>query len=209
MRNFAISLVLFLLCACTYAAPVPKVSGASLASVGNQQPGHYAAWVQVGGWNMTTDMKGWTCSAHTYTADINPAWEAEMKEALTTAVEKVDFVSANMAPADISAKGYDAFLILSQSNAKSTSTVNSGFFTATAVTQTQLDAILIILNANGNKQQQSIQSHGEASSDVFTCDKVEEAVANSAGVALQELVKQAIVTTKLLLAQSGQHTASQ
>lgn len=208
MRRILVFLAMLALGACTYASPVPKVSGASLANVGNQEPGHYAAWVQIGGWNLTTDMKGWTCSAHTYQADINPVWEAEMKEALTASVEKVDFVGAMLTPAEISAKGYSGFLVFSQSNAASQSTIAQHFFSSTAVSQTDLDAILIVLDGDGKSQQQALHGHGAAESSVFTCDKVEEAVANSAGVALQDLVKQAILTAKLLLAQAKQHAST-
>ncbi len=204
MRTAAVVTSLLFLAACTYEAPVPTVSGASLATIGAQQPGRYAALVQSGGWNMKTDLVGFTCSAHAFKADLNPAWEQEMKEALTAALKEVKFVAAVMTPSDVSNQGYNGFLVVSQSNATSKAGVTAGFWEGTATARTDLDAILVVTHANGKTEQQALAGHGVSSESSMTCEAVETAVTNSASLALQDIIKEAIVTTKLLFAQSYQ-----
>lgn len=209
MKTAAAALFLFLISACTYEGTVPTVSGASLADVGQKQPGRYAAVVQSGGWNMTTELKSWTCSAHDYKADLNPAWEAELKEALMSALEIVDFVAAVLTPPEIAQNGYDGVLVFTQSNAAAVATVNSGFFTGETNAETKLDMILVIQYPNGQKDQQLLSASGSATQSIFTCDGVADTVAASGGVAVQNLVRSAVVTAKLLLAQSTQRVASE
>lgn len=192
---------------CTYQGVVPKVSGSTLADVGKKQSGHYAAVIQSGGWDMTTDMQSWTCSAHAYKADLNPAWDSEMKEALASALENVEFVGAVLTPAEIYQKGYNSLLVFTQSNASAIASVKTGFFTGETNAETKLDIIMVIQFSDGRKEQQALSASGSATDSTFTCGEVADVVAASGGVALQNLVRSVILTTKLLLAQSAQQSA--
>lgn len=193
-----------LLGACTYQAKVPLVDGSSLANVGGQQPGAYSAIIQTGGWNMNTEVVGWTCSANTYQADLNPSWDAAMRSALSSALQKVDFATTVSPPSKLVSAGYDAEIDIMQSNASSKVRVNQRpFFGADATSETRLEGILAINFADGARQQQPIDGHGLATEEAFTCGQAGPAIEQSSALAIRDIVQKAMLTTKLLLAQHG------
>jgi len=190
------------LSACVYQAQLPSIDAVGAASVGARQPGRYAALVQTGGWNMNSTVVGWNCAAHTYQADVNPSWVQGMTNALQASLETVAFPERVLSPADIAAGGYAAFVSFTQSNATSRVTVAPRvFFGADAVSETALEGIVVLQLPDGTREQQPISGRGTSSKPIFSCGDATDAVAASAAAALQELVRNASTTTKLILAQ--------
>jgi hypothetical protein len=198
--RLSLSCLVLMLGACTYQAQVPIVDGTSLANVGGRQSGQYAALVQTGGWDMKTEVVGNACSAHTYQADLNGSWDQAMRSALSSALEKVDFVPS-LPPADqMRERGYDAELGLTQSNASSRLTISPKFWTAAATAETKLEGILTIQYPDGTRQQEPLQGQGSTTNDVSSCGDVKP-IEQSSALAIKDLVQRAVITTKLLLAQ--------
>jgi len=201
MRGRAFIFAAVVLGACTYRTEVPPVDGSSLAGVGAQQPGHYAALVHTGGWNMTVEITGSKCSLNTYEADLNPVWDQAMRGALSAALEKVDFVSDALPGTELVKRGYDAEIGVTQSNASIRMGVVSHFLTGEAISETSLDGILTISYPDGSLQQQPIHGQSTAKQEGFTCGDVGPAVANSGASAVRDIVERTTTATKLLLVQ--------
>jgi hypothetical protein len=202
MRRVITILPLLLLGACTFQAKVPMVDGSSLANIGVSEPGKYSAAVPSGGWNMTTEVVGRSCSAHTYKADLNGSWEGAMKTALTTALEKVEFVGTLPPASQLASSGYTAAVDVMQSNASSkVQLAAEGFFTAGATSQTTLDGVLVIEFADGSRQQQAVTGQGMAHAETADCGDATTAIGKSGAVAIRDFVQKAVLMTKLLIAQ--------
>ncbi|HZH28883.1 MAG TPA: hypothetical protein VEY95_17045 [Azospirillaceae bacterium] len=187
---------------CVYQAQIPHLDATGAASVGGRQPGSYAALVQTGGWNIDSTVVGWNCGPHTYKADINPAWSQGMARALQASLENVAFPGRILNPADISAGGYAAFVSFTQSNATSRVTVVPRmFFGADSVSETTLEGIMVVQLPDGTREQQPIVGRGTSTKPLFSCGDAVESVGASAAAALQELLRNAATSTKLILAQ--------
>ena len=196
------------LTACTYQASVPTVDGSSLAAVGARQPGSFAALVQTGGWAMETQVVGFSCSANTYRADLNPSWDQAMKAAFKTALESVAFVSATLPSPELASRGYDAQLGVMQSNASSKLQVSHGFFRRSALAETRLEGILTIAYPDGTRQQETLLGQGTARARVAFCSDVGPSIEASSAGAIRDIVQRAAATAKLLLAQRRAATPS-
>jgi hypothetical protein len=201
MRRALALLAISCLGACTYQAHLPSIDGSGLGGVGTKQPGAYAALVQTGGWDMTTEVLGMSCWAHTYTADLNGPWDQAMKGAFTAALDKVEFVSTAIAPPALVGGGYGAQIGVIQSNASSKMQIVPKFFSADAISETKLEGILTIAYPDGTLQQEPIKGQGTASGGVFFCGDVGPAIERSSALAIRDIVERTATTTKLLLAQ--------
>lgn len=199
--NAALIGMLFLASACSHQAPVPVVDGTALAKVGPKQPGRYAAFVQTGGWALNVNNRALACSLDTFDVDINPSWEKTAKEALTSAVQKVDFVSSVKSPQELKSESYDAIIILTQSNAKSEMAILPKLFVSEAITETSIDLVMVVNWADGRMIQESVGGRGRSIRNVLGCEQAADVVGQSAGFAIRDLVKDMIVTLKLHLAQ--------
>ncbi len=205
MRGAVSAFVGLVLGACTYRTEVPPVDGSALASVGARQPGHYAALVQTGGWNMTTEITGPKCSLNSYEADLNPTWDQAMRGALAAALEKVDFVSSPLPGPELAKRGYDAEIGVLQSNARIRMGIVSHYFSGEAISEASLDGILTISYPDGAHQQEAVHGQGTATQGGFTCGDVGPAVANAGASAVRDIVERATTAAKLLLAQRAPH----
>lgn len=203
MRKPLLILALMSLGACSHTATVPMVNGAGLASVGAQERGHYAAMVQSGGWDISPQVFGNTCSGHSYSADLNGPWEGAMKDALTAGLEKVEFIPNVLSGSELQSKGYDAEIGITPFSAASQIQFTPGSFSGDASSQTKLEAILTIAYKDGKREQQSVSGVGTANAASVSCSNV-SAVEQSSSVAIQDIVQRATLTTKLLLSQSKQ-----
>lgn len=201
MRGAIIAALSLLAGACTYHGQAPQVDISSTANIGARQPGHFAALVQTGGWNMTTKVVGMNCWTSSYDADLNPAWDQTMKSGLAAALEKVDFVPGVLTAQDLASKGYAAQIMVSQSNGSSQTRAISHFFGGEAVSETSLDGILVISYPDGTRQQQAIAGKGTSNQETYTCSGVEPAVVNAGATAVKDIAERTITTVKLLLAQ--------
>lgn len=201
MRGAAVAFAGLALAACTYQTEVPPVDGSALAGIGARQPGHYAALVQTGGWNMTAESVGASCDLYTYQADLNPTWDQAMRGALAAAVEKVSFVSTVLSGPELAQQGYDAEIAVTQSNAASKMGIIRRFFAgATISSETSLDGILAISYPDGTLQQQAVHGQGTATHG-GTCWDAGPVVADAGASAVRDIVERATSATKLLLAQ--------
>jgi hypothetical protein len=145
---------------------------------------------------------GLTCSAHSFNADMNGPWESAMKEAFLSAVEKVNFTGAILKAPEISAGGYDASIVVTQFNATSKFGIAKEFFSASANSATNLQVVLVVTWPDGRSQQEVISGQGSSSGSAgMFCESIGNRVSESAANAIQDVVRQTIVTTKLLLAQ--------
>jgi hypothetical protein len=203
MRAVALAFPALLLGACTVQLHVPPVDGVALAGTGARQPGRYAALVQTGGWNMIVEEAGLGAVLPSK-VDLNPTWEKAMREALTAALEKVDFVTNAQPSAELAKQGYDAQIAIMQSNG--TSNVESFQTEAyggprVMVSVTSLDGILTISYPDGTVQQQAVHGLGSGQRLYWS----DEAIADAGAAAVRHIVEQATAATKLLLAQRTQH----
>lgn len=201
MTRIIVVLVGLTVGACTYQAQVPAIDGAALPVAGTRQPGRFAALVQTGGWDMTTEIFGISCSLHTYKADLNPAWDGAMKSALTNALEKVEFVAEVLPAPELVKLGYDGQIAVTPSNASTKMGVMSRFFSADAVSETSLDGILVVSFPDGTLQQEAVRGRGVSQKGVFTCGDIPPAIGDAGALAVQDIVQRTTTTIKLLLAQ--------
>jgi hypothetical protein len=199
-RRAALALVAALgVAACEHTATISTVSGAKLADIGQRQAGSYLAVVQTGGWNMSVSSTGISCGAHSFNADMNGPWAGQTTDALMAGLEKVRFTASMPKPAELMSGGYSAGIVLTQLSAATRFDATGG----TAVVTTDLEAILIVTWPDGRRQQQIIAAHEtRAGSAGFACGKIGDRVSESTSYALQSLIQKAVVTIKLLLAQS-------
>jgi hypothetical protein len=204
VRGKAIVPLVLLTAACTHQSEVPTVSGASLATIGDRQQGGYVASVKTGGWSLTVDKFSIEqCGYGTFKADLDPAWHKMTKKALTSALERVDFVSDVPGPSELAANRYRASFNFTQSSAK----IREGFLVGAAglaIAVTDIEATLVATWPDGRMQQFPLAGHGTVSADsgIF-CSHVDKVVGDSGSLAVQDLVKQAVLVIKLALAQSA------
>lgn len=192
---------------CSHVATVPNVSGAELAAVGAQQQGRFKAVVQTGGWNMKVSSTTFQCGAHSFDTNINGSWEQGMRQALTAGLEHVDYSGATPKTEELIEGKYSASIVVSQLNASSTFTVIPEFFTASATSSTDLQSVIVITWPNGQSQQNMVAGHGTAKGSAgLACGSIGDTVGQSSAEALKDLIRQTVVTIKLLLAQNNNKT---
>lgn len=156
-------------------------------------PGHYAALVQSGGWQLKTEPSGWTCGAWHFNLDVNGPYEQAMRDTLAKSLEKVDFTGETYSPARLKEKGYDAQIVVYQGNANSTFGVNPGFFTGSANSEVELEVTLAVLDESGLTYQQTIKGKGTGKQDVFVCNTIGDAVGRAAQDAIKDVIKSSVL----------------
>jgi hypothetical protein len=198
----AITLAGLVLSGCAYQATVPPVSGQALGEIGKRQPGKYAVSVQTGGWSLSANIKTMGCAVHSYSVDLNPTWEKAARDAMTSSFQKVDFITTLKTAEELKRDGYAGMIVLTQSNATSDIAVVPRFFVSEATAETSLDVLMVINWPDGTSNHQSFSGRGRSSRDVFGCAGPEDALGLSAGRAVRSVLREAVLTMKLLLAQN-------
>lgn len=197
----ASTLLAAMLGGCTFTATVPPIDGSQLTGVGRKQPGRYAAFVQTGGWDMNTQLSGLSCAAHSFQVDLNAPWQSAMAGALGAAIEQVDILPGRLSPADLRPRGYAGQIDITQLNAKSQAAVREQFLSASVLSQTELQALLVITFPGGQRAQEILTGQGVGGAPTFTCSGVPVAVGNAAGAATRDLIPKIVNAIKILLAQ--------
>ena len=151
-------------------------------------PGKYAAFVQDGGWQLEAQSRGIdNCGGWTFDADVNAIYQTAMKASLMRSVEKVTFLPGPLPPAEISAQGYDALIVIHQANASTALGVSSGFH-RTARSTVALTTIVAIIQQKGNVYQGTRESKGSGVARSWGCRDVAVAVKNAAQSAVQATI---------------------
>lgn len=178
--------------ACSGTVQVPPVR---IDVPGHSQPvsGRYAVLVQSGGWSLETKPQGFVCSVWSFKTDANQAYETAMRDVLTRALEKVDFVPGAVSLQDLRARGYDAFIAIHQGNASSMFGIQQNFFSGTARSQVELSAILAISDDHGPYYQQTVTGKGLGMLDVMTCPSVDQSIARAASDAVAEVARTVVL----------------
>jgi hypothetical protein len=201
MRAIAALVAALGLASCTYQSKVPNFDGARLANVGARQPGRYAVMVQSGGWDMNTEIVGLGCLVHSFKTDLNPAWDNAMRSALAAAVERADFITEPLPPAELDRQGFAGQVAIMQTNARSRVAVVPRGFTASSTSETTVEGILVVSFPGGDVKQEPLRGRGVGKSGTFTCGDAGDVVGAAGAGAVRAMVQQAVTTTKLLLAQ--------
>ena len=170
--------------------------GAELAGGGPKVKGRYAALVQSGGWQLRTERNSPTCPGATYDVDLNAAWDKTAKEALSAALEEVDFVTSVVKPEDLKRQGYVGEIIITPTNAVNRLEVRNKFLSAEAVSDTRLDSILAINWADGTAYQEPVIGRALASSNVVGCEQPMEVVSDSAGRSVRDAIRRLTASVK-------------
>jgi hypothetical protein len=166
-------------------------------------PGKYAAWVQSGGWKLDVKSSGYVCGAWSFDTDINTPYRSAMQEALTRGLQKVDFVDTTLSPEDLKKQGYDAQVILYQGNAKAQFGVSENLFSGTAGSGVELTSTMAVIRQQGLAYQVTISGQGSGGKDVFTCDRIGDAIGAAAASAIQDMGSKSVLYVRDALRSSA------
>ena len=187
LRVLASALLLAALGACTGVVHVPPVAVDLPDST--PVPGHYAAQVQSGGWQLSTETESHNCGAWTFEGDLNGPYDAAMRDALEQTLESVEFIDQTLAADEIAASDYDAQIVVYQTNARSAFTIKTGFWQGSSLSGMELTTVLAIITDEGLVHQGTIVGKGEGKVDVFTCNTAGEAVSQAAVNAIRDVTE--------------------
>jgi hypothetical protein len=206
LRGCLLLLVAFGIQACTGHVNVPPVAISSPIGM-EPVPGKYAAWVQSGGWKLDVKSSGYVCGAWSFDTDINTPYRSAMQEALTRGLQKVDFVETTLSPDDLKKQGYDAQVILYQGNARAQFGVSENLFSGTAGSGVELTSTMAVIRQQGLAYQATISGQGSGGKDVFTCDRIGDAIGIAAASAIQDMGTKSVLYVRDAL-RSGSGPAS-
>lgn len=196
LRNAFLTLALCFLVGCTQQAHVPLQRVSVPLPAGQKPiPGHYAVFVQVGGWVLKSETRN-LCDVWSFILNVDDAYEQAMKEALAKSLEKVTFVSEILSPDQVKKGGYNAQIVIHQGHANTSFHIVPKFFSASACGEVGLSTVVAITTSAGLVYQTSIEEKGEGNKKIGPCREAAEAIRQAAEASILKMVKTTVLYVK-------------
>jgi hypothetical protein len=211
MRRLAILVLPLFLAACSYKSEVPGVDISKSVIANDRVPGRYAIFLQSGGWQLNpkrVGRVGGECGLSSYDADLNPVWEDAVRGGLAVALERVDYVTAIIPPAELAKGAYRAQVIITQSNADSLMSFHQKFFSTDAKARTVLEGILVVNHADGTTVQEALKGVGNGIKPLAflamdACEYLSAAAGLAGSDAVRDMAFVTVQTIKTTLAKKA------
>jgi hypothetical protein len=165
--------------------------------------GRYAAFIQTGGWNLTAGTGHFAGGGYNVTLDINEAFQASLKKALSQTLHSVTYTKAAIPIENLSKRGYDNQILIHQGNAEARYSAEPFGWILQIYGYTQLATTVASLDKQGKITQNDVIGYGVNTQEEVLGFKRAEAVKAASEVAMRDLVKKIVATVRKQLASHG------
>ncbi len=201
-------ILLILSTACSHQKAVGAFDGAALSRVGDPERGKFVATIELANKPLILKTEGFSCAGMDYRVDIDEGWKSTLQSAVRASLDKVEFQEKLFTVNDLIKNNYDAQVGFSPLTSAVKMKIYPGNGTllgyqpASVTTTVTVSTTMRVNWPNEKVVSKEFSTVKESSQRIFMCKGPEESAATSTEMAIKELIKDAMIHLKVVLAQN-------